>query len=73
MQAGPPEDRTPRRQEVRFFVLRNLFHEEDGQTLVEYGLMVSLIALVTIAVLTVLGRKIRNLFVSVNSNIKSTT
>jgi pilus assembly protein Flp/PilA len=36
--------------------------EEDGQTLVEYGLLISLIALVVIAVLTVMGRRIRNTF-----------
>jgi pilus assembly protein Flp/PilA len=36
--------------------------EEEGQTLVEYGLLISLIALVVIAVLTVMGRKIENTF-----------
>ena len=38
------------------------FKEEDGQTLVEYGLLISLIALVVIAVLTVMGRRISNTF-----------
>ncbi|NCO38095.1 MAG: Flp family type IVb pilin [Armatimonadetes bacterium CG_4_10_14_3_um_filter_66_18] len=54
-------------------MIRRLFVEEEGQTLVEYGLLVSLIALVVIAILTVLGRKVRNLFVTVNTNIKSST
>jgi len=54
-------------------MIRRLFVEEEGQTLVEYGLLVSLIALVVIAILTVLGRKIRNLFVIVNSNLSSST
>jgi pilus assembly protein Flp/PilA len=36
--------------------------EEEGQTLVEYGLLVSLIALVVIAVLTLLGRKVQTVF-----------
>jgi len=54
-------------------MIRRLFVEEEGQTLVEYGLLVSLIALVVIAILTVLGRKVRNLFVTVNANIKSST
>ena len=54
-------------------VIRRLFVEEEGQTLVEYGLLVSLIALVVIAILTVLGQKVRNLFVTVNSNMKSST
>jgi len=54
-------------------MIRRLLSEQEGQTLVEYGLLVSLIALVVIAILTVLGQKIRNLFVSVNSNMSSTT
>jgi len=54
-------------------MIKRFFAEEEGQTLVEYGLLVSLIALVVIAILTVLGQKVRNLFVTVNSNISSTT
>ena len=54
-------------------MIRRLFVEEEGQTLVEYGLLVSLIALVVIAILTVLGQKVRNLFVTVNTNIASST
>lgn len=50
-----------------------LLHEEDGQTLVEYGLLVALIALVVIGILTVLGGKIRNIFVTANTNLTSTT
>jgi pilus assembly protein Flp/PilA len=50
-----------------------LLHEEEGQTLVEYGLLVALIALVCIGILTVLGAKVRNVFVNVNTNMKSTT
>ncbi len=50
-----------------------LLREEEGQTLVEYGLLVALIALVCIGILTVLGTKIRNVFVNVNTNMKSTT
>ena len=40
--------------------------EEEGQTLVEYGLLISLIALVVIAVLTVLGRRIDTVFNTAN-------
>jgi pilus assembly protein Flp/PilA len=43
-------------------MLTRFFEEEDGQTLVEYGLLVSLIALVVIAVLTLLGRKVQTVF-----------
>jgi pilus assembly protein Flp/PilA len=55
------------------FMLRRLVAEEEGQTLVEYGLLVALIALVVIAILTVLGSKVRNTYVNVNTALKSTT
>ena len=54
-------------------MIRRLLAEEEGQTLVEYGLLVSLIALVVIAILTVLGQKLRNVFVTANVNLTSTT
>ncbi len=47
-------------------MLRRLIKEEEGQTLVEYGLLLALIALVVIAALTVLGRKVANTFESIN-------
>ncbi len=43
-------------------MIQQLIHEEDGQTLVEYGLLISLIALVVIAVLSILGNRIRGTF-----------
>ncbi len=49
--------------------LRRLFVEEEGQTLVEYGLLVALIALVVIAALTVLGRKVSNTFNQINATL----
>jgi pilus assembly protein Flp/PilA len=36
--------------------------EEEGQTLVEYGLLISLIALVVIAALSLVGKKVSNTF-----------
>ena len=54
-------------------MIRRMFVEEEGQTLVEYGLLVSLIALVVIAILTILGQRIRNLFVAVNQQLNTTT
>ena len=48
--------------EVLVTMMKRFFAEEEGQTLVEYGLLISLIALVVIAVLTLLGGKIRNTF-----------
>ncbi len=43
-------------------MLQSFVREEEGQTLVEYGLLVSLIALVVIAVLTLLGNKVKTVF-----------
>ncbi|RYG67839.1 Flp family type IVb pilin [bacterium] len=43
-------------------VLNTFLREEDGQTLVEYGLLISLIALVVIAILSILGSRVRNTF-----------
>ena len=43
-------------------MIKRFVQEEEGQTLVEYGLLISLIALVVIAVLTVMGNRIRNTF-----------
>lgn len=50
-------------------MVKRLIHEEGGQTLLEYGLLVSLIGLVCIAVLTLLGGRVRNLFVTINNAI----
>ena len=53
--------------------MSQFLHEEDGQTLVEYGLLISLIALVVIAVLTLLGGKVKNTFNAAANNIKTVT
>ena len=38
------------------------FKDEEGQGMVEYGLLIGLISIVVIAVLITLGPRIRNLF-----------
>ena len=38
------------------------FKDEEGQGMVEYGLLVALIALVVVAALVILGPKIANMF-----------
>lgn len=43
-------------------MIKRFFAEEEGQTLVEYGLLISLIALVVIGVLAILGNRVRNTF-----------
>ena len=42
---------------------------EKGQGLVEYAIILSFVAIVVIAVVTLLGPKIGNVFSSVNSSI----
>ena len=54
-------------------MMKQFLQEEEGQTLVEYGLLISLIALVVIAVLTVLGNKIKGVFTTAGNSIKTTT
>jgi pilus assembly protein Flp/PilA len=45
--------------------------EEDGATMVEYGLMVALIAVVCIAAVTLVGSSLSSLFGRVNTNISN--
>jgi pilus assembly protein Flp/PilA len=51
-------------------MLRSFFAKEDGQGLVEYALILVLIAVVVIAVLTALGGKVNTVFTSINSGLK---
>ncbi len=56
-------------------LISNLFsnlrsnRDEEGQTLVEYGLLLALIAIVVIAVLLLLGPAISGIFQSVNNQL----
>lgn len=50
-----------------FHQLRN--RDERGQTLVEYGLLLALIAIVVIAVLILLGPTVSGIFESVNDQL----
>ena len=45
--------------------------EEDGATMVEYGLMVALIAVVCIAAVTLLGTSLSSLFGRINNNVSN--
>jgi pilus assembly protein Flp/PilA len=49
--------------------LMTTLHDQKGQGLVEYALILVLIAIVVIATLTVLGQKTNNVFNSVQSAI----
>ena len=50
-------------------MLRSFFAKEDGQGLVEYALILVLIAIVVIGILTVLGGKVSQVFSSINSGL----
>jgi pilus assembly protein Flp/PilA len=53
--------------------LRNSIDElrnrEEGQALVEYALLLALIAVVSIAVLTVLGTKVSHIFSKISTSL----
>ena len=50
-------------------MLRSFFAKEDGQGLVEYALILVLIAIVVIGILTVLGNKVSTVFSNINSGL----
>ncbi|HIE09400.1 MAG TPA: Flp family type IVb pilin [Armatimonadetes bacterium] len=50
-------------------MLKRLLREEEGQTLIEYGLILALIAVVVIAMIAALGQRVRNVFITINNHI----
>ncbi len=54
-------------------MIKRFMVEEEGQTLVEYGLLVSLIALVVIVVLTFLGQRVKGVFNAANNALQTGT
>ena len=46
-----------------------LRNEESGQGMVEYGLILALIAIVVIVALTALGGKVKNVFENINNEL----
>lgn len=49
--------------------LRNLVTNEEGQGMVEYGLLLALIAVVVIAALVTLGPKVAGIFTEVEGKL----
>ncbi|RYX82533.1 Flp family type IVb pilin [bacterium] len=43
-------------------MINSFWIEEDGQTLIEYGLLISLIALVVVGAVATLGAQVRNMW-----------
>ena len=55
-------------------ILRRLLHEdEDGQTLVEYGLLLALITLVVFAALVIIGPIVSGFFMDMGDTIVDVT
>ena len=51
-------------------MLRNFFAREEGQGLVEYALILVLIAVVVIGVVTLLGNQTSTVFSNITSGLK---
>ena len=54
---------------THLFLRNMLTRKEEGATMVEYGIMVALVAAVAIAVVKIVGSKVNNGFQSVNANM----
>lgn len=50
-------------------IVRNLRDDEDGATMVEYGLLIALIAMVALVGVSTLGTNLQSLFTSVGGSI----
>ncbi|TLN00091.1 Flp family type IVb pilin [bacterium] len=51
-------------------MVKKLWGEEKGQGMTEYGLILALIVIAVIAVLTLMGGKLKNTFTEVNNSLK---
>ena len=51
--------------------IQRLVEDEEGATLVEYGLLVGLIAIVAIGAITLLGDEINAVFTSINNALSA--
>ena len=51
-------------------LIRRFVREEEGQGLVEYALILGLIAVVAIAALTLSGSSIKNMFTTISSTLQ---
>ncbi len=55
---------------ISYLLVRFHNEDEDGQTLVEYGLLLALIAIVVIAALIFLGPIVSQIFTNVGTNLQ---
>jgi pilus assembly protein Flp/PilA len=49
--------------------IKRLVTEEDGQGMVEYGLIIALVSIVVIAVLTLIGTNLNGIFTKIADNL----
>ncbi len=49
--------------------LQNMFRNEKGQGMVEYGLIIGLVAIVAVAALTLLGPKVAGVFTAITAEL----
>ncbi len=54
-------------------MLRKWFKDEEGQGMVEYGLIIALIAIVVIVALVALGPRIRDIFSKTDQELAKAT
>ena len=54
-------------------LLKRLFREEEGVTLIEYALIAALIAVVAIATIILVGTEIEAVFQNILQNLKTAT
>jgi pilus assembly protein Flp/PilA len=54
-------------------MLRSFFAKEEGQGLVEYALILVLIAIVVIGILSLLGQQVSTVFSRVDSGLRRTS
>jgi Flp pilus assembly pilin Flp len=55
---------------IRMFLAARALHDrEDGQAMVEYALILALVATAAVAILSTVGGQISNIFVTVNSDL----
>ena len=50
-------------------MLKRFMHEEEGATMVEYGLMIALIAVVLIVIVSTLGQNLKTSFIRTNTGV----
>lgn len=52
-----------------FSIIHRLVHDEEGATMVEYGLLVALIAMVALVAVQTLGLNLSSLFSTVSTSV----